>query len=645
MRVLVTTAADPADPEAPGLAAYVGALVRAWAAAGHAVTVLTGATGAPTDEPPDGVRVVRLARPHLAAATWWANRDRAAYDLVVDAGAPRPFGATRWPGAPPGVVVVPEPVHRGGSPLRGLRHTPVVALSEEAADAVRRVGGQRVVTVAEGLAPATTTRPGRRFRRPTLVWADRLVASRRPHDALAVLGEARRAVPGTRLLVLGDGPLAEDLQAAARRAGLPVRVADPPVHARRALIGRSHLRLLTGPRTGWRTDEAEAALLRVPVAAYAGSGWDPAADHGGLLTAATPEALGAAVATALPALLRARPPAGPGGTLDWDLVAEAVLDRIAEQAEVVRPADRPAARPAARRSRRGTAAARGGPQSELREDPSVVVDVEVPVDEAELAVDLAFLLGATAVAERPGDRPGTIVLTTELPDDADLGVLRWTTHPHRPAPVEEPPRASVTVGPVTVHHPDDPAHRPDGPGPSGRVVVAVDPAGAFGHGGHPTTRLALAAVVAAARPGTRVLDVGSGTGVLAVVAAVLGASVVAVDTDPAAVAATLANARRNGVADRVVVGDGPPAATGAGFDLVVANLLLADQRPLAPVLPGLVAPGGRLALTGLLPAQLDELLAAMPPWPVVRDRLGDWAAATLERQAPVSDGVRAPDWA
>jgi ribosomal protein L11 methyltransferase len=145
------------------------------------------------------------------------------------------------------------------------------------------------------------------------------------------------------------------------------------------------------------------------------------------------------------------------------------------------------------------------------------------------------------------------------------------------------------------------------------LTVDIDPGRAFGNGGHPTTRAALDALVPEVRPGDRVLDVGCGSGVLAVAAARLGASVVvAIDVDPEAVDVTRANARRNGVDDVVdasttPVGDVP----GPPFDVVVANLggrLVIDElaRDLAARTGRALVVGGLLD-DGLPPPAIDGL--------------------------------------
>jgi ribosomal protein L11 methyltransferase len=143
--------------------------------------------------------------------------------------------------------------------------------------------------------------------------------------------------------------------------------------------------------------------------------------------------------------------------------------------------------------------------------------------------------------------------------------------------------------------------------------VVIDPGRAFGHGGHPSTRLVLAAVDELVTGGERVLDVGCGSGVLAIAALALGAGrAVAVDVDPAAVAATRDNAARNGVADRVRV-HGPAGGLVRGtdrFDLVLANMLLPDLVAVAPDVAGLLAPGGAVAVSGVLAGQRRDLVAA-----------------------------------
>ena len=146
-----------------------------------------------------------------------------------------------------------------------------------------------------------------------------------------------------------------------------------------------------------------------------------------------------------------------------------------------------------------------------------------------------------------------------------------------------------------------PGPRPPGPG----VDVVVDPGRAFGHGAHPTTRLALEQIDARVARGERVLDVGCGSGVLAVAALALGASsAVAVDVDPEARAATCANAARNGVADRLAVLD--DAAVTGRFDLVVQHAARPTPSPRCSAAP---APGAPVVVSGLLERQLDDHVA------------------------------------
>jgi ribosomal protein L11 methyltransferase len=165
------------------------------------------------------------------------------------------------------------------------------------------------------------------------------------------------------------------------------------------------------------------------------------------------------------------------------------------------------------------------------------------------------------------------------------------------------------------------------PPPGATTVIRLDPGLAFGTGSHPTTRMCLRWIAEHAQPWPRVLDYGSGSGILAIAAALHGArSVDAVDIDPAAIAATHANARANGVA---LDAGGPDIASGR-YDLVLANILSTPLKLLAPLLAERVAPAGQLVLAGILERQADELVAAYAPWCSLRvaDRADGWVLMT-----------------
>ncbi len=274
-----------------------------------------------------------------------------------------------------------------------------------------------------------------------------------------------------------------------------------------------------------------------------------------------------------------------------------------------------------------------------------VVDVEVADDEVDLAAGLLWEAEVTAVAEHPAG-PGRTRLRVAVPaggvaavsraldgrwsirvvEVVDDGLDAWRDH----ARVVDAGRRLVVRPPWV----------PLGPVAPGAVVVEVDPGVAFGHGAHPTTRLCLAAVEAAldARRRPSVLDVGCGSGVLAVVAAVLGAErVLAVDVAPESIEATRANATSNdveGVVDaRLVSGEDDPdplAAAPGRFDLVVANIGARAVTALAPHLTARLRAGGHLVLSGLLDPPPPEVVAAFAPLVEVdRVTLGGWTALTL----------------
>lgn len=168
----------------------------------------------------------------------------------------------------------------------------------------------------------------------------------------------------------------------------------------------------------------------------------------------------------------------------------------------------------------------------------------------------------------------------------------------------------------------------------GDVVVTLDPGMAFGTGQHETTRMCLEALERVVRPGGRVLDVGCGSGILAIAAARLGArEVLAVDVDADCVRVTEENARRNGV-DGIVrvrrgsLGDAWPFdQPSAGFGVVVANIIARVIVDLAPNLVGALADGGRLIVSGVIGEREREVVEALTAAGLRIERvraMGDW---------------------
>lgn len=190
-------------------------------------------------------------------------------------------------------------------------------------------------------------------------------------------------------------------------------------------------------------------------------------------------------------------------------------------------------------------------------------------------------------------------LQTSLVREADWAEA-WKSH----FPVLRVGRRMV-VRPTWRHHRRQP----------GDVVLSLDPGMAFGTGLHPTTRLCLAALETLADEGlvgpARVLDVGCGSGILAIAAGKLGArDLLGVDTDPIAVESTLANARLNGLTRRIRVRQGSVPTGEPPFDLVLANLIASLLVQLAPELRGELAPGGRILASGIFHDREGDVVAA-----------------------------------
>lgn len=265
--------------------------------------------------------------------------------------------------------------------------------------------------------------------------------------------------------------------------------------------------------------------------------------------------------------------------------------------------------------------------------------------EAEVAADVLWGLGVRAIEERIGDVAGTIELWTsvgEADDAVERAVAalqgRWE---HRVVEVAEldvdaAQRWRDFASPMWVD--DDlvvvPAWQDAPESTTPVTAVHIEPAEAFGLGDHPTTLMSLRAVARLLRSEKRiddVIDVGCGTGVIAVAAALLLARPVrAVDVASAAVEATIDNARRNGVDHFVEVDTTPLGGIDGDYDLVVANILAPALVSLADDLGRVTRPDGRLVISGILADSHQHVLDALAPMQALRtDTLDGWACVEL----------------
>jgi ribosomal protein L11 methyltransferase len=297
----------------------------------------------------------------------------------------------------------------------------------------------------------------------------------------------------------------------------------------------------------------------------------------------------------------------------------------------------------------------------------LVLTVRVPSDELrdELAEGLVAL-GGTAVEEEVD------LLTTYLPEPpepepflasaadrlariagAEPEILwRWQDDEDWSARWKEGlgPRE---VGPrIVVTQPWNPVEPAED-----RIVIVIEPASAFGTGEHPTTRGALRLLQDEVRGGERVLDVGSGTAILSIAAVALGAGrVLAAESDAGAMGTARENVDRAGVSEAVelvnVRVDEPWLASvaGAGFDLIVANVLSGILVPLLPAFLAALRPDGRVILGGIMEAEADAVVTAGEAAGLERvrvDREGEWwtglfRAARSPRPRPDGSAPRRP---
>lgn len=237
-------------------------------------------------------------------------------------------------------------------------------------------------------------------------------------------------------------------------------------------------------------------------------------------------------------------------------------------------------------------------------------------------------LGTTGIAETSA--PGIETLVAGFEDEAaairarrTVETAGWTAsvRPIDPNTWPTPEPRQVTVGDRVLH---------------------IEVGHAFGHGAHATTQLALEALPRLVTTDTSVLDVGTGTGILALAAAALGARpVVGIDVDPDAIRIATRNAATNALdiivtnrplADLAPGADHPQYATGP-FDLVVVNMLAADLAPIASQVAAQLGTGGTLFLTGFVHEQQPWVESMFPGCELAGERIGadDWASVTLRR--------------
>lgn len=163
------------------------------------------------------------------------------------------------------------------------------------------------------------------------------------------------------------------------------------------------------------------------------------------------------------------------------------------------------------------------------------------------------------------------------------------------------------------------------------VNIMLDPGLAFGSGTHPTTSLCLRWLAKQDLKNTEVIDYGSGSGVLAIACALLGAKRVhAVDNDVQAIAATIDNANRNNIGKQQIAAYLPDALPAMKADILVANILAEPLHELADHFAALLKPGGKLLLSGILEQQVEALVESYQHWFTMEESANedDWCRLT-----------------
>lgn len=274
--------------------------------------------------------------------------------------------------------------------------------------------------------------------------------------------------------------------------------------------------------------------------------------------------------------------------------------------------------------------------------------VSVPIESAEFAADLLWSAGAQAVEEMhpvEGAKPGaTVDLRTDLGSEplvawativeANPAAREWSVREQAvDARVADTWRQHATVT-VVDGVSIVPAWLENACDSTSGNAVLIEPGGSFGIGDHPTTRATLA--LALRCPGSQVLDLGCGSGVLGITLAITRrARVVAVDVAPAAIEATRHNAGINGVADLIVIEQGDVRCVRGTYDLVLANILAPVLLSDADDIAARVAARGTLIVSGFNEARHSDIVARYSTLGLVpreTTEVEGWLALQFERR-------------
>ena len=348
MRILILNWKDLAHPAAGGAEVFTEEVARRLVERGHTVTLFSAAVaGRPAQEGVEGVHLVRAGgrfTVYRAARRFWSTQAPGACDIVVDEINTRPFMTPRWLRDTPKVALIhqlareiwayetPFPLSILGRHvlepwwLRAYRDVPAITVSASSAESLVRYHRWRDVTIVpEGFTPHPVPNVAKE-RDPTVVFLGRLVAMKRPEDALEAFRQLNVTLASARLWMIGDGPLLPQL-----RATSPAGVEFLGRVGREELIerlARAHVLVSTSVREGWGLNVSEAAACGTPSIAYAVPGLiDSVEASGGALVTPTPAELGKALENFFAGSLQLEP---RGSTVPWTEVARAMEERLTE---------------------------------------------------------------------------------------------------------------------------------------------------------------------------------------------------------------------------------------------------------------------------------------------------------------------------